>query len=318
MAAPATPPRTRCASRSPPPGATPTSHPRTSAGSSTANPASSVYSPNGTVTASSSGLDDHHLNHRHRPDHLPNHPFTNSMDFPPTDNRLDLQWAIGECISYDNVGPISPKSVEGYRQFIAFRDSRSKYLFCYPVKTCNKDTFLYYLQCVLRFFTTRGFKPRVLRSDYYTTFRSTKANQFYEDDQCRHESSAPYQQWQNAVERDIQTILSNVSATIHGQDFLRADIWAHALTHWTRLHNLLRLTRSTQGHPRPDNKPRVLRRRTSPISLRGFAMLPPPRPRAPMEIRCQERHRLLRRRRRQLQRWIRDLHALHAQLPHPW
>ena len=42
---------------------------------------------------------------------------------------------------------------------------------------------------------------------------------------------------QNAVERDIQTILSNVSATIHGQDFMRADIWVHALTHWTRLHN---------------------------------------------------------------------------------
>ena len=42
------------------------------------------------------------------------------------------------------------------------------------------------------------------------------ANQFYEDNQCRHESSAPYQQWQNAVERKIQTILLNVSATIHG------------------------------------------------------------------------------------------------------
>ena len=74
----------------------------------------------------------------------------------------------------------------------------------------------------------------VLRSDYFTTFRSAKLNQFYEDNQCRYESSAPYQQWQKAVERDIQTILSNVSATIHGQDFfMRADIWAHALTHWT-------------------------------------------------------------------------------------
>ena len=161
----------------------------------------------------------------------------NSSPDVKTDNRLDTQWAIGECISYDNVGPISPESVEGYRQFIAFRDTRSKYLFCYPVKTCNEDIFLYYLNRVLRFFTTRGFKPRILRSDYYTTFRSAKAYQFYEDNQCRHESSAPYQQWQNAVERDIQTIISNVSATIHGQDFLRADIWAHALTHWTRLHN---------------------------------------------------------------------------------
>jgi hypothetical protein len=151
---------------------------------------------------------------------------TSSSSLPTVDTeRNDSQWEIGECISYDNVGPISPESIEGYRQFIAFRDTCSKYLFCYPVKTCNEDTFLYHLQRVLRFFTSRGFKPRILRSDYYTTFRSAKANQFYEDNQCRHESSAPYQQTiLSAVERDIQTILSNVSATIHGQDFMRADI----------------------------------------------------------------------------------------------
>jgi hypothetical protein len=76
-----------------------------------------------------------------------------------TDPREDHQWSIGECISYDNVGPINPESIEGYKQFIAFRDTRS-----------NEDTFLYYLDRVIRFFNTRGFKPRILRSDYYTTF----------------------------------------------------------------------------------------------------------------------------------------------------
>jgi len=106
-----------------------------------------------------------------------------AFDNKPPDHREDHQWSIGECISYDNVGPISPESIEGYCQFIAFRDTRSKYLFCYPVKTCNEETFLYYLERVLRFFTTRGLKPRVLRSDYYTTFRSHKANLFYEEHQ---------------------------------------------------------------------------------------------------------------------------------------
>ncbi len=149
----------------------------------------------------------------------------------------DDQWQIGECISYDDLGPITPASSEGYTKVLTFRDTRSKYLFAYPVKTCNEDTFLYYLERVLRFFTTRGFKPRILRSDYYITFRSLKATTFYEDNHCTHESSAPYQQWQNAVERDIQTLLANVSATIHSQDFLRADTWAHAVTHWRRLHN---------------------------------------------------------------------------------
>ena len=158
---------------------------------------------------------------------------------PQLDDRDDCLWEIGECISYDNVGPISPESIEGYKQFICFRDTRSKYMFNYPVKTCTEDIFLYYLARVLLFFTSRGHKPRILRSDYYTTFRSNKANTFYETNQCTHESSAPYQQWQNAVERDIQTVLCNVSATIQGQDHLRADTWSYALTHWTRLHNSL-------------------------------------------------------------------------------
>ena len=72
-------------------------------------------------------------------------PAFDSKDNKPLDHREDHQWSIGECISYDNVGPISPESIEGCRQFIAFRDTRSKYLFCYPVKTCNEETFLYYL-----------------------------------------------------------------------------------------------------------------------------------------------------------------------------
>jgi hypothetical protein len=41
----------------------------------------------------------------------------------PPDNKADHRWAIGECISYDNVGPISPESSEGYKQFISFRDT---------------------------------------------------------------------------------------------------------------------------------------------------------------------------------------------------
>jgi hypothetical protein len=66
-------------------------------------------------------------------------PTIDSKDIKLHGHREDHQWSIGECISYDNVGPINPESIEGYRQFIAFRDTRSKYLFCYPVKTCNED-----------------------------------------------------------------------------------------------------------------------------------------------------------------------------------
>jgi hypothetical protein len=108
---------------------------------------------------------------------------------PADDHKDDSLWKIGECISYDNVDPINPPSIEGDKQFIiSFRDTRSKYIFNYPVKHCDEDTFLYYLDRVLRFFTTRGFRPRILRSDYFSTFRSTKCTAYYEDHQCRHES----------------------------------------------------------------------------------------------------------------------------------
>eukprot|EP01036_Dinobryon_divergens_P061768 gene61768-biopygen26091 len=177
-------------------------------------------------TASSFGAADHRRNHHHlnpHPTHqtqCPGHPprrRTPKLDTSPQltssapttqadDFKDDSSWNIG----YDNVGPINPPSIEGT-----------------PSSTIS----------VLRFFTSRGFKPRILHSDYFSMFRSRKCLTFYEDHQCRHETSAPYQQWQNAVERDIQTILGNVSATIHGQDFLRADIWGHALSHWNRLHN---------------------------------------------------------------------------------
>ncbi len=160
----------------------------------------------------------------------PNTTITPSL---PTDkdNQPDHTWPIGSLIYYDNVGPISPASLEGYTQLLVFRDTRSKYVFSYPVKTCNEDIFLNYLSKVLQFFTTRGFTPTTLRSDFYSTFRSALSEEIYETNHCTHQTSAPYQQWQNAAERDIQNILANMSTTIYSQDFLRADTWSYAAKH---------------------------------------------------------------------------------------
>ena len=154
---------------------------------------------------------------------------------PPPDKHLqpDHSWPIGSLIYYDNVGPINPASIEGFPQLLVFRDTRSKYIFSYPVKSCNEDIFLHYLAKVLRFFSSRGFTTTTLRSDFYSTFRSARSEDFYESNHCIHQTSASYQQWQNAAERDIhQTILANMSATIHSQDFFHADIWSYAVKHW--------------------------------------------------------------------------------------
>ena len=72
----------------------------------------------------------------------PTHPIdTTSPTHPPnpsdTESKPDHSWPIGSLVYYDNVGLINPTSLEGYIQLLVFRDTRSKCIFSYPVKTCN-------------------------------------------------------------------------------------------------------------------------------------------------------------------------------------
>jgi len=46
-------------------------------------------------------------------------------------------WGIGECITVDNVGPISPESQDGYRNFFIFKDVASKMIFMYLTESLN-------------------------------------------------------------------------------------------------------------------------------------------------------------------------------------
>jgi len=149
------------------------------------------------------------------------------------------EWAIGECISMDNIGPISPSSLEGYSSIFMFRDTKSRMVFIYPIKSANEDQFLIYLNKVLSYFLGFGFPIKILRTDYFKTFLSNKSKIFYQEHNITHQSSVPYEHWQNAVERDVQTCKNNVSAVIHGQDLLRADTWTSAVLHWAALHNSL-------------------------------------------------------------------------------
>ena len=76
-----------------------------------------------------------------------------------------------------------------------------------------------------------------MRTDYFKTFLSKKAERYYAKRDIEYQSSTPYKHWQNAVERTIQTIINYMAAIIHGTEFLREDSWAYALVHFTRVHN---------------------------------------------------------------------------------
>ena len=156
----------------------------------------------------------------------------------PMDNG-NRTWSVGECLSVDNVGPINPESHEGYQHYFLFKDMCSKMIFIYLTDSTGEDSYLYALNDVVKFFMARGHKCNVVRGDYYTSYRSAKVLGYLKETNLTYESSAPYQHWENGVEREIQTLTTYVSTILHDQILLRADMWAHAAEHYVSLHNSL-------------------------------------------------------------------------------
>ena len=68
------------------------------------------------------------------------------------------------------------------------------------------------------YYKTRGIRIKVIRTDDYTTFKSRQVRSYYAKHGIERQSLGypPYQHWQNSVERDIQTMIHNISAVIHG------------------------------------------------------------------------------------------------------
>ena len=148
-------------------------------------------------------------------------------------------WNVGECLTVDNLGPISPTSIDGYKYFYIFKDIKSKKIFIFMVKTCDEESYLKALCEVLDNLTKHGHHTKVIRSDYYSTFLSSAVKEFERAKGITHESSSPYMHWQNAVEREVQTMYKFVSTLLHAQALLRMDVWSYAVRHWCMVYNTL-------------------------------------------------------------------------------
>lgn len=151
------------------------------------------------------------------------------------DRKSTLQ--PGDILSTDPVGKINPVSVNGNQYFFLFKDVATGFLHAIPSKT--KTGFLQALKQVHSFYTTHGHKPKILRSDQGTEEQATDVTQWLSTPAIAmtREHSAPYAQYQNSVERDVQTVCKGVSAMLHGQMWLRADQWELALGHFISCRN---------------------------------------------------------------------------------
>ena len=145
--------------------------------------------------------------------------------------------AVGELISCDDVGSISPVSMDGHTRFFMFRDKRSRKKHLFAIKNNDSETFIKCFEFVIDYYESMEQKVKTLRSDYFSTFLASDLEVFRNKCNIEHQASSPHRHHQNTVEREIQTLIGYMSAVLHGTELLRADAWERAATHWVNLAN---------------------------------------------------------------------------------
>jgi hypothetical protein len=89
-------------------------------------------------------------------------------------------------------------------------------MFSHSDKEASEDVYIEGLEIIRLYYKRHGIKIRVIRSDDFTTFKSMKVHANYAKYGVERQSSTPYQHWQSSVERDIHTMIHNISAFVHG------------------------------------------------------------------------------------------------------
>jgi hypothetical protein len=161
------------------------------------------------------------------------------------DTLLGLQ--VGELLSADIIGKIQPPTRDGCVYFYLFVDKRSGYMNAYTART--KDGFVTALANVIDFYEQNGHKIKSFRSDSEQIMKWGSVKELLEKRSIKPQYSLPYAHYQNLAERYVQTIVKAVSVMIHGQSFLKANLWDYALFFVINCQNLTPNSKTGKNTP---------------------------------------------------------------------
>ena len=103
---------------------------------------------------------------------------------------------------------------------------------------CFQSLWLPKSSCLCCRYKSHGCVPKILRTDTSKVVLSPGFHTWLlEKWNATVQRSLPYAHWQNAVERDVQSIVRGISCLLHAQRWLRADSWHLALSHFIELRN---------------------------------------------------------------------------------
>jgi hypothetical protein len=145
----------------------------------------------------------------------------------------------GEILSIDPAGPINPQTRGGHKYFWLIKDVCTGYIWAITSSSKSAVSCIDALDYVIKWLRVRGHKTRKIRSDFETTFDSTALKDYCDspDISCVIQKSVPYKHYQNAVERDIQTVVKGASLLLGQQPWLRKDCWDLALFNFVQCRN---------------------------------------------------------------------------------
>lgn len=142
---------------------------------------------------------------------------------------------IGEVISGDPIFKIYPESCEGDLGAFIFSDECTGFLHIFTGR--YKSQFMDCFKAVVLWYKSYNHVVKYLQTDSENVVLSAELTEWCLEKGCHGIRSIPYEHWQNAVERDVQSFNKGVSALMNGQRYLSADYWHLAAVHWGDLRN---------------------------------------------------------------------------------
>ena len=131
----------------------------------------------------------------------------------------------GQIVSIDPVGPISPKSVDGFFLMWLVYDYGSGYTWVYFTSVKKATAVVKILEYVVADLKFWDKSLKIVRSDAEEIFAAMEVQTFLDKEGIRHQTSVPYAHYQNRVERTIQQVTRGVSSLMCAQRWLPSSYW---------------------------------------------------------------------------------------------
>ncbi len=143
----------------------------------------------------------------------------------------------GEIISYDYQGKISSTSIRGYTGFYIFKCQCTGFRHIFLVKDKSSKTLKMCINEILDYYNIHGHVVRKFRFDAGSTENSKEIIKHLHEQKIQTDPAAKNSQFQNPVEREVQTVIKGVSALLIDQSSLSAKYWDYALESWVETAN---------------------------------------------------------------------------------